>query len=111
MTFRGLHPSEHVRALAEARFWKVRSQWTEMSRCDVVLERAHRQAQEAPRFSARVRLAADGEGLSASAEAQHENACAAVRDAFVRASSKVAVPLGHALGRPAPRAPILRLVR
>lgn len=92
ITFRGMAPSENLRALAEARFLKVRQQCAAASRCFLVIERPPMGAREATRFSARVHLDLGDTSFVAAAECRHENANIAVREAFERASAQVGSP-------------------
>jgi hypothetical protein len=99
MTFRGMVPSERLRALAESRFLKVTRQCGDMARCHVVIERPAEAAHNGSGFSARVQLHAGSHGVHAAAESEHADASVAVREAFERARAQVATQsarLAHA---------------
>jgi hypothetical protein len=90
ITFRGMLPSENLCALAAARFLKVRLQCADASRCHVVIEQPSADGPDTRRFSARVHLLGNVQGVQAAAESRHVNANIAVREAFERASAQVA---------------------
>jgi ribosome-associated translation inhibitor RaiA len=93
ITFRGMNPSDSLRAMAEERFLKMVRQCGRTSRCHVVLERPNANPRNVT-FSARVQLHA-GLELHAAAESQHTSARAAVREAFERARAQVAARTGR----------------
>jgi ribosome-associated translation inhibitor RaiA len=97
ITFRGMDPSEHLRALAETKFFKLSRQWGATSRCHVVIERPFVDLlHKATLFSVRVQLHVGAESIHAAAESQHTEASTALREAFERVRIQAATQSARA---------------
>lgn len=96
ITFRGMDPSEHLRTLAEAKFLKLSRQWGATSRCHVVIERPAVDPHKPALVSARVHLRVGAESIDATAESQHTEASAALREAFERVRIQAATQSARA---------------
>jgi ribosome-associated translation inhibitor RaiA len=88
ITFRGMGPSEALRAVAEEKFTKLSSRLGRKAGCSIVIDQASGKAHGPRRFSARVQVHAGGGG-HVSALAEHESASVAVAQAFERAVAQV----------------------
>jgi ribosome-associated translation inhibitor RaiA len=105
MTFRGMTPSEALRAVAQEKFTKISKWFGGRATCSVVIDQAWGRKNG---FSARVEFSHRGQGVHVSAAAEHEFASAALREAFVRAISQLASSRWAGSGpKRKPRAPLL----
>lgn len=89
VTFRHMPPSTPLRELAEQKFMKFKNQFADAVSCHVVIDcPAQNHHNKGNHFHVQVELNVGRTHTRIAAEADHEDAYAAVRDAFERAKKQ-----------------------
>jgi ribosome-associated translation inhibitor RaiA len=107
ITFRGMTPSDALRAVAQEKFCKLAQKFGRTASCSIVVDHAAGKARGQRSFAARVQLHPGGQGEQVYAAAEHTSASVAVREAFERASAQVSSARADTVRRARPDALLL----